>query len=308
MPFPTDPVLAEKAKERMRVSSHLRWSKKSERDKASAGQKKRFSDPLERERISELTKIARQSDTFREKMSAKMRDYFSKHPSPSLGKRHSEETKRRVSLSKKKQYLEHPELKQLISEETRKRFQDPDYKERIVSNLLRYNETPEGRKKRSDNTKKQFASLEARRLHGERARQRLETDDARRKIGEAVRKHYLDKEWYGSVRYYDGPQYCEKFNSEFRERVRAYWGYRCFECGMPQNGKKLSVHHVHYDKKMCCNGSPQDVVPLCGTCHTASNHNRDYWEDHFTELLYSLNPEGKCFLTKEEMKQLNGGN
>jgi len=58
--------------------------------------------------------------------------------------------------------------------------------------------------------------------------------------------------WYGNVRYYDYPLYCEKFNAEFRERVRAYFGYVCPECGTPQNGRKLAVHHVNYNKKSCC--------------------------------------------------------
>jgi len=109
--------------------------------------------------------------------------------------------------------------------------------------------------------------------------------------------------WYGNVRYYETLQYCEKFNKEFKERVRAFWNYQCFECGTPQNGKALSVHHIHYDKKMCCNGSPQDVIPLCPSCHTKTNVSRDYWEQYFTGLLYAWNPNGKCFFTREEMKQ-----
>lgn len=114
--------------------------------------------------------------------------------------------------------------------------------------------------------------------------------------------------WYGNVRYWytETPQYCEKFNKEFKERVRAFWGYQCFECGTPQNGRKLGIHHVHYDKRMCCNGSPQDVIPLCGKCHSKTNYNREYWEDYFTELLYGYCPDGKCFFTKEEMKEFQG--
>jgi hypothetical protein len=107
--------------------------------------------------------------------------------------------------------------------------------------------------------------------------------------------------WYGNVRYYDDLLYCEKFTKEFKERVRAYWNYQCFECGTPQKGRKLGVHHVHYNKKMCCDGSPRDVLPLCQECHSRSNTNRDYWEMHFTELLYAYNPDGKCYFTREEM-------
>lgn len=110
--------------------------------------------------------------------------------------------------------------------------------------------------------------------------------------------------WYGNVQYADvrlPPVYCEKFNSELKERVRAYWDYRCFECGQPQNGKALQVHHVHYNKKACCDGSPRDLVPLCSSCHPKTNHNREYWESHFTDLLYMYDPIGKCFFNKDEM-------
>jgi hypothetical protein len=108
--------------------------------------------------------------------------------------------------------------------------------------------------------------------------------------------------WYGNVRYQDNP-YCEKWTADLRERVRAYFGYVCFECGIKQTNRKLNVHHIHYNKKTCCDGSPHDMVPLCPECHTKTNFNRDYWEDHFVELLYASDPEGKCFFTKEEMIQ-----
>lgn len=108
--------------------------------------------------------------------------------------------------------------------------------------------------------------------------------------------------WYGNVRYLDLP-YCPRWTADLRERCRAYWNYTCFECGTPQNGKKLDVHHIHYNKKMLCDGSPQDVIPLCRGCHVKTNTDREYWERYFTELLYSWNPKGKCFFTEDEMKK-----
>lgn len=117
------------------------------------------------------------------------------------------------------------------------------------------------------------------------------------------REKFVGGFWYGSVKYDSDVKYCEKFNFDFKERVRAYWGYKCFECGKPQSKKRLSVHHVHYDKRMCCNGSPRDVVPLCVSCHNKTNYNREYWENHFTELLYAYSQDGKCFFTKKEMKE-----
>ena len=115
----------------------------------------------------------------------------------------------------------------------------------------------------------------------------------------------------GNARYYDGPQYCEKFNVDFKERCRAYWNYTCVKCGkhesqhITKNGKlrNLTVHHVHYDKKMCCNGSPRDVVALCGSCNIKVNTNRDYWEKYFTNLIYIRDPSGKCYFEPEEMNE-----
>ena len=110
--------------------------------------------------------------------------------------------------------------------------------------------------------------------------------------------------WYGNVRYYHGPQYCEKWNENLRERVRAFFGYKCIECGEPQNGKRLMVHHVHYRKDSCCNPeTPRYFVPLCNSCHSKTNHNREYWKEYFEEIIETYY-DGRCYLTKEEYSQL----
>jgi len=110
--------------------------------------------------------------------------------------------------------------------------------------------------------------------------------------------------WYGNVRYYDGPQYCEKWTPELRQRVRAFFGYRCVECGAPQGKRLLHVHHVWYNKKTCCDNSPRSLVSLCGKCHIkTTTGNRAYWSTHFQEMI-DVNYNGKCWFTKDEMKEL----
>lgn len=105
--------------------------------------------------------------------------------------------------------------------------------------------------------------------------------------------------WYGNIRYYEGPQYCEKWTGSLRERVRAYFGYKCVECGAPQNGSKLAVHHVHYNKLLCCDDTPRMLVALCQSCHAKTNFDREYWSDHFQEII-DEQYNGKCWFTKEE--------
>jgi len=106
--------------------------------------------------------------------------------------------------------------------------------------------------------------------------------------------------WRGGISF---EPYCPKFNNTFKERVRAFFGYRCVECGELENGEKLSVHHVHYSKDSCCNTEvPRMFVSLCRPCHTKTNHNRKEWQSHFEQLLVSQYG-GRSYFTEEEWEK-----
>jgi len=102
--------------------------------------------------------------------------------------------------------------------------------------------------------------------------------------------------------------YCEKFNPEFKRRVRAFFKNVCQRCGhVHQEGEpNMTVHHVNYRKDSCCN---KYVIPLFITvctpttkgqpCHSITSHDRDYWEICFTQLINNKY-RGKCYFTKEE--------
>jgi len=70
--------------------------------------------------------------------------------------------------------------------------------------------------------------------------------------------------------------YCQKFDNELRERIREKFDHKCFLCGKPENGRKLSVHHTDYNKGQGC-GHSWGLVPLCISCHMKTNYNRWYW-------------------------------
>lgn len=84
--------------------------------------------------------------------------------------------------------------------------------------------------------------------------------------------------------------YCHKFNDELKEYVRDKFGRQCFICGSPENGRKLSVHHVDYNKLQGCKGKTWTLIPLCNSCHPKTNRNRSHW---FNLLInyWALNPE-----------------
>jgi hypothetical protein len=129
----------------------------------------------------------------------------------------------------------------------------------------------------------------------------------RKKLSEHHRDQHGSKHplWKGGISF---EPYCIKFNNEFRERVRAFFGYKCQCCnhqwviGEP----KLAVHHVNYNKKTCCDNSIPLFVPVCRNgCHAKTNHNRQYWEQYFTEMINTYYC-GKCYLTKDEMIIIQG--
>jgi len=107
--------------------------------------------------------------------------------------------------------------------------------------------------------------------------------------------------WRGGVSF---EPYCPKFSKEFKERVRAFWEYRCGLCGKAQmeNGRALSIHHVHYRKEACCDDEvPRYFIPLCPSCHSKTGKDRGHWQKVIVgEIDRRFN--GRCYLPK-----LDGG-
>lgn len=93
--------------------------------------------------------------------------------------------------------------------------------------------------------------------------------------------------WQGGRSY---EPYCERFNEEFKERIRDKFGRVCFICGKTEaaNGRKLSVHHCNYKKDcLCSDDLTCQFVPLCTSCHAKTNSNRDNWQEEIMNKLRS---------------------
>jgi hypothetical protein len=126
------------------------------------------------------------------------------------------------------------------------------------------------------------------------------SDETKQKLSIArVGKYAGDKcpRWKGGVSY---EPYCPRFTKEFKERVRAFFGYQCIECGSLQCAELLHVHHVSFNKQSCCDSTLPLFVPLCRPCHSKTGHNREYWKKYFTDIITHYYG-GKCYFTKEEM-------
>jgi hypothetical protein len=190
------------------------------------------------------------------------------------GKKHSEETKRKISESKKGKSPA-PNKGKPCSDITKRKIGDAN-KGRI--------HTEEERNKRS-------AALKGKRRTKE---QRIKMSCIQRGIPiEAFNGFSWQK-------------YCNKFDRPLKERVRSYFGRMCVHCGKLEkdNGRKLDVHHVNFDKMICCNDVKPLFVALCRSCHSKTNHLRDGWEEYFTNMINDKY-NGKCYYTKEEYGRLS---
>ena len=162
-----------------------------------------------------------------------------------------------------------------FSEEHKKHLSKP-MTEEGKQNVRDAANRPEVKKKNSESAKKQWGDPEIRKkMSGE--------------------NHW---NWHEGVSF---GKYCPLFNKDLKERVREFFGRRCLLCGTLEGKEKLSVHHVNYDKMMCCNDVKPLFAPLCRKCHGKTISKRKYYEEYFTQKIIE-EYGGKCFLTKEEME------
>jgi hypothetical protein len=222
-----------------------------------------------------------------------------------MGHHITEETRRRMSESHKKNPVSYWKGKSLSD----------DHKRHIRENAPRGDlnpaKRPEVREKISralmgrlgPNCGKTFTNKHKKRI-GEGNRGKVRSEESKKKISETRRKNGIAKgprnpAWRGGVSF---EPYCPKFNQEFKERVRAFWGYACGNCGKLQeeNGKKLHVHHVNYRKDACCDEEvARQFIPLCGFCHGHTNNNRERWGKKLSRLI-KKKYGGRCYFHQGE--------
>jgi len=47
----------------------------------------------------------------------------------------------------------------------------------------------------------------------------------------------------------------------------------------------LSIHHIDHDKEQGCSGKPFNLVPLCHACHAVENHNEKEYQKYINKIL-----------------------
>lgn len=201
-----------------------------------------------------------------------------------LGVHPSAETRQKQSIAHQKH---------IVSEETKKKISAAG-KERFSN--------PLERAKISDAMKRHYTdSLELEKLRA-RAPRCAKSAETKAKIS-ATKIGEKNPNWHGGISY---EPYCPKWNENLRVRIREFFDHRCITCGKSaeENVRKLSCHHVSYNKEACCDDTPVKFAAMCTSCHSKTNRDRVRWERMINRIIDEIYG-GRSYFTKDEWERIN---
>lgn len=176
------------------------------------------------------------------------------------GKRHSLETRKKMSESQKKrtdnnywlgkkQSLE-TRLKRSKSLKGRKRIFTPEHRE----HLLQFNQKRIGSKQSLETRYKRAVSMFGKNKGNENGM------------------------WNNGSSSLPYPPF---WTIELRGKIRERDNYQCQLCFKKENGRKHHIHHINFDKKDCNDGN---LIALCPKCHADTIKNREYWQNYLQNI------------------------
>ena len=220
------------------------------------------------------------------------------------GKHHSEETKRKISLSEKGK---------IVSEESRNKMSETKSRlfseGKIIPSLLGKHHSKESKEKlrlahlgkhNSPSTefkkgrislygfKKGQASWNKGKQFSEGTKQKIRLAHIGMKASDETKtkmslKNSMENNpsWLGGISF---EPYGLEFNNKLKGQIRQRDNYRCQECFRHQNElkRKLHVHHLDFNKK---NNNPSNLISLCNNCHAQTLFNRDKWTNYFNDVM-----------------------
>ncbi len=91
--------------------------------------------------------------------------------------------------------------------------------------------------------------------------------------------------WLGGISF---EPYDSRFNKRFKKEIRKRDNYTCLKCHRHESkeklerGRRLSVHHIDYNKE---NTTEENCCTICTGCNTEVNYDRNHWTKFFKSLL-----------------------
>lgn len=244
----------------------------------------------------------------------------------------TQETNAKSSDSHKKWWSD-PKNRKRMSDAAKKRFSDPDKCAAASAAQKKRYADPLQRKIHSDDLKEWWKDTENKTIMSRKRKNspavqahmktmcvgRPCSEETKKKIGisntgkraSAITKMRLSESKRGDKNpHWDGGRsyepYCPKWNPGMRRRIRAYFEYQCIFCSKTEseNRRKLSCHHVEYNKMACCDGKPVQFAATCSRCHGRTGHDRERWEAMIHRIIDEI-WNGRSYFTKDEWEKMN---
>jgi hypothetical protein len=204
--------------------------------------------------------------------------YLHGHCKNSLGRKHSEESKKKMSDALKGRTAWNKGKEGCYSEETIEKIKSARAKQVMKKG-----------RKHSEESKEKNRIAHLGKQHTEQSKKKLSVAAKGRKLSEA-QKIKLSKgklgeknpQWQGGI---SKLPYGQDWTEDLKDAIRKRDEHTCQICGETQEefgerlGRKLTVHHIDYDKNNC---NPDNLTTLCISCHTKTGTNRKYWKLFFT--------------------------
>ena len=247
------------------LGKHLPEETKRKMSEAHKGKKPYEMTDGVREKISKALKGRKLFKKTREKISRNLKGKYRGKNNWHYGKHHSEEIKRKMSITRKKIKLT-DKWKKKISEAKKGKKLSEEHKKKVSEALKR--QWAEGKRK----AKTGYRHTEK---WKERMRGRIPWNKGKKCPQMSMERN---GSWRGGISY---EPYSTDWTETLRRSIRERDHYICQLCKKQQGEKAFAVHHIDYNKK---NNNPDNLITLCESCHGKTNFNRDYWTNYFLKL------------------------
>ncbi len=235
------------------------------------------------------------------------------------GRKHSEETKNRLSILRKQYYSQHPEEKENFAKRVHTKEANLKnalkrrgkcYMSEEMRLKLREKYTGENNpfygKKHTETTKSKMRSPRDAKFRNKcsevaKVRWRNYTQEQKDSLLKYIHSETANKlrgkilKQNGSVAMENNPRwkgglsfepYSPAFNNKIKKMIRERDNYTCQLCGLHENNAPIrhAIHHIDFNKK---NSSFSNLITLCRKCHAYTFGNREYWINKLTNLVLS---------------------
>lgn len=208
---------------------------------------------------------------------------------PFYGKKHSKETRKRLSqIHKGKKFSKESQIKRIktrkITSQERGYWISPETR-------IKISEANKG-KKRSIEQKKKFSEILKRLYKEGKIIPSFQGKYHSEETIEKIRKSHIGKyDGEKNPSWIDGRSYIpytREFNNQFKKSIKERDNFFCQLCFIDEQDskkiykRKLAVHHINYNKLLT---NTNNCITLCNRCNTLVNSNRDYWTNCFKNHL-----------------------